>query len=117
MSRSLHASEGGVHPERRATQRFPVVLQLAYKAFRQHTLIREGVGRTIDISSRGILFHPDAALEPGLRLELTIDWPLLHERGAQLRLLAFGEVVRLGEDRAAVRLARHEFQKHAAQGG
>ncbi len=56
MIRSLQNSEGRP-PERRATQRFSIVAPLEYKAFRGHVLVREGVGRTINFGSRGILFQ------------------------------------------------------------
>lgn len=96
--------------ERRQTRRFPLVFQLRYKAYRHTVFLREGVGSTIDISSRGILFQPDTRLEPELRLELSIVWPRPPAADAPVRLVAVGQVVRIQENHAAVRIFRHEFQ-------
>ena len=99
-----------VEPERRATRRFPVALQLEYKALRHAELIREGVGRTINISSGGVLFEADGPLDRDLRLELSIEWPVYYRKSPRLRLMAFGEIVRVHEKEAAVRIARREFR-------
>ena len=111
MGGSLQNSAGRPPPERRATRRFPIVVPLEYKAFRGSVLVGEGVGRTINIASGGILFHAVPPLEPDSHLELSLDWPVLHEKRAHLRLHALGQVVRLREDQAAVRLFRPELQK------
>ena len=117
MVRSLQNSERPVLPDRRATRRFPIVVPLEYKAFHGRVLVREGVGRTINIASRGILFHADPPLELDLHLELSLNWPVLHETRAHLRLHALGQIVRLSDDQVAVRLVRPEFQKGESKGG
>lgn len=111
MAGCLQNSEGRPPPERRATQRFPIVAPLEYKAFRRRVLVREGVGRTINFGSRGILFQTDPPLEPDLRLELSIAWPVLHQMRSHLRVHAFGEIVRIKEGEVAVRLGRPQFEK------
>lgn len=99
--------------ERRAARRFPIALQLQYRAFRNAELLHEGSGRTMNMSSGGILFHADVHLEPGLRLELSIAWPVPDERGPHMQLLGAGEVVRIQETDAAIRIRRHEFRVNA----
>jgi hypothetical protein len=96
-------------------QRFPMVVSLEYKAFRHGLLIREGVGRTINVGSSGILFHADPPLEPGLRLELSIHWPVPEEMRALVRLHALAQIVRLRDDEAAVRLVRREFKREECE--
>ena len=104
-------------PERRSTRRFPIVVPLEYKAFRHGLLIREGVGYTLDISSSGILFQTDHPLESGLRLELSVEWPVLHDPRAHRQLHAFAHIVRLSKDQVAVRLVRPKLlDKNAAAG-
>lgn len=115
--RSLQNSERPALPDRRAARRFPIVVPVEYKAFRGRVLVREGVGRTINIGSRGILFHADAPLESDLQLELCLDWPVLQEKRAPLQLHALGQIVRHGEGQAAVRLFRSEFRKGESKGG
>ena len=116
MIRSHQNSEGRPPPERRATRRFPIVAPVGYRAFRGRVLVREGIGRTINICSRGILLQVDPPLEPDLHLELSIDWPVLQMRG-HLRLHALGEIVRLRQDEVAVRLVRPQFQQKESTGG
>jgi hypothetical protein len=110
MAGSLQNSQGRAPPERRATRRFPIVVALEYKAFRGRVLVLEGTGRTINIASKGILFHADRPLEPDFQLEVSLDWPTRHE-STNLRLHALGQIVRLREDEVAIRLLRPEFQK------
>jgi hypothetical protein len=117
MIRSLENSEGCPPPERRATRRFPIVAPLKYKAFRGHALVREGIGRTINFGSTGILFQTDPPLESDLHLELSIDWPVLHQMGTHLRVYALGEIVRIKEGEVGVRLIRPQFQKEESTGG
>ena len=103
--------------ERRSTRRFPIVAPLEYKAFRHGLLIREGVGYTLDISSSGILFQTDHPLESGLRLELSVEWPVLHDLRAHRQLHAFANIVRLTNDQVAVRLVRPKLlDKNGASG-
>jgi len=99
--------------ERRAARRFPVALQLQYRAFRNAELLHEGSGRTVNMSSGGILLCADVHLEPGMRLEISVAWPVLDERKTHLQLLGAGEVVRTQETDAAIRIRRHEFRVDA----
>lgn len=104
-------------PERRSTRRFPIVVPLEYKAFRHGLLIREGVGYTLDISSSGILFQTDHPLESGMRLELSVQWPVLHDLRAHRQLHAYAHIVRLMKDQVAVRLVRPKLlDKNGASG-
>jgi hypothetical protein len=103
-------SEERLSPERRAARRYPVALHLQYRAFRNTELFREGLGRTMNMSSAGILFRADAPLEQGLRLEVSIAWPSADQRSPRLQLVGAGEIVRSCETEAAVRIRRHEFR-------
>lgn len=106
---------GRAPPERRACRRFPIVAALEYRAFRGKELVREGIGRTINIGSRGILFKTEPPLDPDLRLELFVEWPALPATDVPLRLHALAQIVRLGEDGAAVRLFRPEFERRESR--
>ena len=111
MARFVQNSETGTHPERRAARRFAIGFRLKYRAFRHRELVGAGVGRTLNMSSGGILFQPDIPLDPDLNLEVLIDWPTASPSHLHLQLLAFGTVVRTGEHQTAVRMVRHEFQR------
>jgi hypothetical protein len=69
-----------------------------------------GSGKTINMSSSGLLLVTDRILSPGRRVEVMVDWPV---KRAGLKLVIFGEVVRVvteGATQAAVRIERHEFR-------
>jgi hypothetical protein len=107
---ALETSEGRAEPDRRGASRFPVVMQLEYKVFRHSEFVCQGVGRTVNISSGGVLFRADRPLERDYRVELSIEWPLPHARSAPLRLHALCEIVRTEGGEAAVRMMRHDFR-------
>jgi PilZ domain-containing protein len=110
MSDSVQNSGILSRGERRAAQRFPLVLHLEYKAYRGAALVKTGGGRTINLSSAGVLFHADTHLEPGLRLELLIDWPAAPNGSTRMHLVQYGDVLRSDEDRIAVRVLRHDLR-------
>ena len=107
--------EGRAEPERRASRRFPVVMRLEYKLFRHTEFVCQGVGRTVNISSRGVLFRADRPLERDYRVELSIEWPLQDGKREPLRLQALCEIVRTQEEEAAVRIMRHVFRAGPAE--
>jgi hypothetical protein len=69
-----------------------------------------GAGKTIDISSQGLLFGTERRLRPGKRVEVSVNWPALLEGGCPLKFVAVGRIVRAEEDRAAVQIEQHEFR-------
>jgi hypothetical protein len=67
-------------------ERYPVSLQLRYKAKSNRGMVF-GFGQTTMMSSRDIIFAPDDGLEPGMTAEIVVDWPpLLDDRHLQLKL-------------------------------
>ena len=76
---------------------------------------REGVseigsGQTIDVSSSGLRFTADRPLNPGLKLELFLDWPLMLDSDVELQLIASGVVVRTDGCETVLRIQRHNFK-------
>ena len=76
-----------------------------------------GNGKTVNISSSGVLFTSDNELQPGERLELSISWPVRLDNKYPLRLVARGRVVRLEPGRVAMQIQQHEFHTQASSGG
>ena len=72
-----------------------------------------GEGRTLNISSSGVLFTSESMLLPGRRLELSISWPVQLNNQVALRLVARGRVVRFEEGRAAIEIQQYEFRTQA----
>lgn len=96
--------------ERRAAPRFPLKLQLQYQIKRT-----AGVGTTVNISSCGVLFTAQHEIPVGMRLELSLDWPVRPEASTGLQLRLLGRVVRASGYQAALKVARYEFRKTQRQ--
>jgi hypothetical protein len=101
-------------PERRASARFPLTLEVRYSVSHQGVPVETGSGRMIDMSSSGLRFTADRPLLAGLRLDVSIDWPALLEGGIQLQLIATGVVVWTRGTETALRIQRHEFRTRRA---
>ena len=96
--------------ERRSSDRFPIEREVRYKVLSKRTNQEEGTGKTINISSNGVLFTTDQILLPGKRLELSISWPAQLDNKCQLKLVARGRVARLEQGRAAIEIQQYEFR-------
>jgi hypothetical protein len=96
--------------ERRSSDRFPIEREVRYKVLSKRTSQEEGTGKTINISSNGVLFTTDQISLPGKRLELSISWPAQLDNKCQLKLVARGRVARLEQGRAAIEIQQYEFR-------
>ena len=102
--------------ERRSRLRFPVVREIRYKSLWKCSDL-QGRGETINISSSGALFTTEQELSEGLKVEVTIPWPIQFNEMASLKLVAQGIIVRAEPATAAVRFERHEFRIAALWSG
>jgi hypothetical protein len=71
-----------------------------------------GSGKTVNISSGGVLVATDRVLSPGSRVEIEMDWPVKLDGGVSLKLVISGRVVRSNADDVAlagVKILRHAF--------
>jgi hypothetical protein len=100
--------------ERRHSDRFPIEREVRYKVLNKRGGEDAGGGRTINISSCGVLFTTDHALLPGRRVELQISWPAQLDNKCPLKLVARGRVVRFEEGRTAVEIQQYEFRTQSA---
>lgn len=108
------ASADSVIPERRNGSRFPIEREMRYRVGNKGHTTSEGVGRTLNISSSGILFtSSDAALRPGKRIEVSINWPARLDKGCHLRLAARGRISRIVGNEIAVEVEHYEFRTAA----
>ncbi len=110
--RAMIASDQAITDERRSKIRYPLDLSIRFR-FRS-TSGFSGVGRTINLSSSGILvFYQRIALDEtsvGAGVKMSIEWPsLLHDR-IPLQLFAVGRIVRSGVSTFAARFDRHQFR-------
>ena len=102
--------------DRRGADRFPIEREVRYKILSRKSMDETGVGKTINMSSNGVLFTTDRHLLPGKRLEVSISWPAQLNSRIALKLVARGRVVRSEEDRAAIEIHQYEFRTQASQG-
>jgi PilZ domain len=69
-----------------------------------------GVGKTLNISSSGVLFTAGHDLALGTRLEVSISWPAQLNDRCLLNLVARGRVVRRDEGQLALQIQQYEFR-------
>jgi hypothetical protein len=109
------ATEGTENADRRSAVRFPIEQEVRYKIFNRST-IEVGSGRTINMSSNGVLFTTERSLAPGERLEVAVNWPAQLDNKCPLKLVTTGRVVRSEDDRAAIAIERYEFRTQGIHG-
>jgi c-di-GMP-binding flagellar brake protein YcgR len=95
--------------ERRGSERFSIESEVRYRVFKKRKSQVTGNGKTVNISSSGVLFTSDEALKLGERLELSISWPVRLDNKKALKLVVLGDVVRVEQGRAAMHIRHHEF--------
>lgn len=109
LSRRLE-TPGVVNSERRRSSRFPIEREVRYKTLNQRTEILAGNGKTLNISSSGVLFTSDHELPVGTRLEVSISWPAQLNERCLLNLVARGRVTRFSKGQLALQIQQYEFR-------
>ena len=96
--------------ERRRSSRFPIEREVRYKTLNQRAEVLSGFGKTLNISSSGVLFTADHDLAVGTRLELSISWPAQLNEKCLLNLVARGRVARNLGNKVALQIQQYEFR-------
>jgi hypothetical protein len=73
-------------------------------------MVVTGVGRTVNISSGGVLVDTASSLPRGMEIELSIAWPASLNGVAALKLHVVGQTVRTQGNRTAIVIRRYEFR-------
>jgi PilZ domain len=102
-------------PERRASVRFPLTLEARYSVSHCRAPVETGSGQIIDLSSSGLRFAAQGPLEPGLKLDVAINWPVLLDGRVQLQLIVAGVVVWSSGTETALQIQRHEFRTRSVR--
>jgi hypothetical protein len=100
--------------DRRQSDRFPIERELRYRVLNKRSSDETGEGRTLNISSSGVLFTTRETLLPGRRVELFISWPAQLNNKCALQLVARGRVTRFDNGRVAVEIQQYEFRTQAS---
>jgi hypothetical protein len=79
--------------DRRHSDRFPIEREVRFRVLNKRGGEETGDGKTLNISSSGVLFTSEHMLLPGRRLELSISWPVQLNNQVALKLVARGRVV------------------------
>ncbi len=106
----------GSAPDRRGNSRFPVREEVRYRILHAKSAPLAGTGKTLNISSGGILFTTEQKLPMGRLVEISVNWPARLGGTCPLQFVAIGRVVRAEMDFAAVRIERYEFKTRRAAG-
>lgn len=101
--------------DQRMNRRYPITLDIEYKLIRKGRVERLGLGRTLNISSSGVLFEAKESLPAGSSIELLMHWPFMLEGVCPLKLVIHGFVVRSDSKGVAVRSKHHEFRTAGAR--
>ena len=98
--------------DQRANGRYPIALDVQYKLLRGDRVVSVGCGKTLNISSGGVLLETDRPLPPSGVVELAIQWPFLLRDVCSLKLVMRGRIVRRDyhSKATAVRAESHEFR-------
>ncbi|HML17983.1 MAG TPA: PilZ domain-containing protein [Bryobacteraceae bacterium] len=99
--------------DRRHSDRFPIEREVRYRVLNKRGGDEAGDGKTINISSSGVLFSAEHILLPGKRLELSISWPAQLNNKCALKLVARGRVIRFEPGMAAIEIQQYEFRTQA----
>jgi hypothetical protein len=73
-------------------------------------------GKTVNISSGGILFEADSGVVVGEVLQMAIRWPAKLEDSCPIKVVVSGKVVRCSESQAAIEILQHEFRTAGKHG-
>lgn len=97
-------------PERRSSGRMAIEQDVHYRILNKKDGDVEAHGKTLNMSSSGVLFTTEHMMLPGRRVELSIDWPAQLDNKCPLKLVARGRVVRFEQGTAAIEILQHEFR-------
>ena len=99
--------------ERRAFTRFPIERTIRYRVLVHGRVAQSGRGKTVNMSSGGLLIATDRVLSTGCRLEVEIAGPFHTDDKIARRLILTGRIVRTETGTfplAGLKISRHKFQ-------
>lgn len=100
--------------DRRRSDRFAIEREIRYRALNKRGGEEAGEGKTVNMSSSGVLFTSVQILRPGRRIELAISWPAQLNNKCALKLVARGRIVRFDNGLAAMEIQQYEFRTQSA---
>jgi c-di-GMP-binding flagellar brake protein YcgR len=101
--------------DRRTKRRYPIHLDVQYKLLKHRRAEHLGSGRTLNISSGGVLFEADGLMPTSGPIELALNWPFLLHGSCNLKLVMRGRIVRTSNKAIAIKAEFHEFRTAGAR--
>ncbi len=83
-------NSGNEDKQRRSADRFPMDREVRFRVLERKSSEPFQLGKTINMSSNGVLFSTDQFLNPGRYLEIAINWPAQLDSKVALKLMARG---------------------------
>jgi c-di-GMP-binding flagellar brake protein YcgR len=103
--------------DRRSYKRLDIKQDVHYKVLGPKNSVKHaGFGKTIDMSSGGVLISTQSIIVEGEKVEMSIAWPAQLDGVLPLKLVATGRVVRSDEKQAAITIESHEFKTRGSSG-
>ena len=109
---------GGLRDERafqHRRKRYEIELPLRFWVRRAKGLTVQGIGKTCNLSSGGVLFETDRPVVPGELVKLAVEWPALLDGVHQMILILEGRIIRSEFRGSALRIAVTEFRIRGRQ--
>ncbi len=95
----------------------PIERDVRYKVLGgKKTIKQAGLGKTLNMSSGGVLFTTESPLPEGERVEIAVSWPVQLNDVLPLKLVAMGRLVRTEDAQAAISVERYEFKTRGSNG-
>ena len=101
--------------DQRIHRRYPITLEVEYKLLSKGRVERMGVGKTLNVSTGGVLFEATDPFPTGSAIEVMMSWPFLLEGVCPLKLAIRGRVVRCDTQGVAIVTKHHEFRTAGAR--
>ena len=106
----LEADGTWVTVGRRKSHRFPIQLDVRFRTLGRRPESLSGTGKTINISSSGVLFTSPYEIPVGTRIEVSMRWPVELNEKCGFNLLGRGRTVRHAKGQVAVRVEEWHFR-------
>jgi hypothetical protein len=103
------ANPDGSDANRRQFTRFPIEREVRYTTLNKRGGTVTGVGKTVNISSFGVLLRAEHQLAVGTRLKASISWPIVLKPRGRSNLIVEGSVVRAEGCELALRIERYRI--------
>ena len=98
-------------PDRRGSERFSVEREIYYRVVTNTRGMEvSGYGRTVNISSSGVMFTTEQLLPSRCRIQLEIDWPAKLDNKCALKFVAEGHLLRSEAGFAVLEIQRYELR-------